>query len=159
MKNTTAEGGIATARQPEDASTVANRRRSFLHEKVWLSIGISISVLLPCFWHQRIEAGDLGSHTYNAWLAQLIERGQAPSLYTVQQWNNVLADIVLTRIARVLGFPMAEKIVVGIAKGVFLSVDVDDFFALGDGGERLIDDFESFERLRGGVKLNATGGL
>jgi hypothetical protein len=37
---------------------------------------------------------------------------------------------------------------------VFLSVDVDDLFALGDGGERLVDDFERFERLGGGVELS-----
>ena len=36
---------------------------------------------------------------------------------------------------------------------VFLSVDVNDLFALGDGGERLVDDFERFERLRRGVQL------
>ena len=37
---------------------------------------------------------------------------------------------------------------------VFLSVDVDDFFALGDRGQRLVDDFERFERLGGGVELS-----
>ena len=38
--------------------------------------GFAISALLvvPCWWHRRIEAGDLASHVYNAWLAQLIEK-------------------------------------------------------------------------------------
>ncbi len=36
---------------------------------------------------------------------------------------------------------------------VFLSVDVDDLFALGDGGQRLVDDLERLECLRGGVQL------
>jgi len=42
--------------------------------------GFAISALMvvPCWWHRRIEAGDLASHVYNAWLAQLIEKGQAP---------------------------------------------------------------------------------
>src|SRR5258707_6361749 len=39
---------------------------------------------------------------------------------------------------------------------IFLSVDIDDFFALGDGSERLVDDFEGFERLGGGVELSET---
>src|SRR5208283_5318417 len=37
---------------------------------------------------------------------------------------------------------------------VFLSVDVDDLFSLGDGGERLVDNFERFERLGSGVELS-----
>jgi len=28
---------------------------------------ISIILLVPCYWHSHIEAGDLGSHMYNAW--------------------------------------------------------------------------------------------
>ena len=36
---------------------------------------------------------------------------------------------------------------------VFLSVDVNDFFALGDGGQRLVDDLESFQRFGRGVEL------
>jgi hypothetical protein len=79
----------------------------------WLRIvAISAILLVPCFWHKRIEAGDLASHTYNAWLAQLIERGSAPGLYLVQQWNNVLVDISLAKLGGLLGFAAAEKIVV-----------------------------------------------
>ena len=36
---------------------------------------------------------------------------------------------------------------------VFLSVDVDDFFSLGDRGQRLVDDLQRFERFGGGVEL------
>jgi hypothetical protein len=74
---------------------------------------------LPCFWHHRIEAGDLGSHTYNAWLAQLIARGQAPGLFIVRQWNNVLADVMLTRLGSMVGVLVAEKIVVSVSVLVF----------------------------------------
>jgi hypothetical protein len=56
----------------------------------WIPILLlSVLVLLPCYWHRRIEAGDLGSHTYNAWLALLVSKGQAPGLHVVRQWNNV----------------------------------------------------------------------
>jgi hypothetical protein len=85
---------------------------AFVAER-WLGIvAISAILLLPCFWHKRIEAGDLASHTYNAWLAQLIERGDAPGLYLVRQWNNVLVDISLVKLGGVIGFGAAEKIVV-----------------------------------------------
>jgi hypothetical protein len=73
---------------------------------------LSVVLLIPCFWHQRIEAGDLPSHVYNAWLAQLIEKGQAPGLYLAKQWNNVLFDVTLLKVANHLGFSAAQKIVV-----------------------------------------------
>jgi len=50
---------------------------------------LSALLAVPCFWHRRIEAGDLASHVYNAWLGQLIEKGQAPGLYLVSRWDNV----------------------------------------------------------------------
>ena len=79
----------------------------------WLPVlAISAVLLLPCFWHKRIEAGDLASHTYNAWLAQLIARGNAPGLYLVRQWNNVLVDLALAKLGNAVGFVAAEKIVV-----------------------------------------------
>jgi hypothetical protein len=73
----------------------------------------------PCLWHRRIEAGDLGSHVYNAWLAQLIARGQAPGLYLVRRWNNVLFDWILLQVSNVVGFAAAEKIVVAASVFVF----------------------------------------
>ena len=80
---------------------------------------MSVGVLAPCWWHRRIEAGDLASHTYNAWLAQLIDRGQAPGLWLARQWNNVLFDIALTDLGRLIGLGPAEKIVVSAAVLVF----------------------------------------
>ncbi len=74
---------------------------------------------MPCFWHRRIEAGDLGSHTYNAWLAQLIARSQAPGLFIVRQWNNVLADVMLTGLGSIVGVQVAEKMVVSLSVLVF----------------------------------------
>src|SRR6266704_3528938 len=76
-------------------------------------------LLLPCVWHRRIEAGDLASHVYNAWLAQLIEKGQAPGLYLSNQWNNVLFDVVLLRTAKLVGFPAAQRIIVSVCVLIF----------------------------------------
>ncbi|HEV2296996.1 MAG TPA: hypothetical protein VGR72_00580 [Candidatus Acidoferrales bacterium] len=72
---------------------------------------ISAAALLPCLVQRRIQGGDFASHVYNAWLAHLIRQGQAPGLYIVHQWNNILVDIALDRLANVFGFAAAEKIV------------------------------------------------
>jgi hypothetical protein len=79
----------------------------------WLRVLLLSGLLaLPCFWHRRIEAGDLASHVYNAWLAQLIEKGQAPGLYLVSRWNNVLFDFTLLHIGKAFGYSIGEKIAV-----------------------------------------------
>ena len=79
----------------------------------WLRVLLLSGLLaVPCFWHRRIEAGDLASHVYNAWLAQLIEKGQAPGLYLVGRWNNVLFDFTLLQLGKAFGYYIAEKIAV-----------------------------------------------
>jgi hypothetical protein len=80
---------------------------------------ISALVLVPCWWHRHIEAGDLASHVYNAWLAQLIQKGQAPGLYIAKQWSNILFDVAVLRVANLLGFAAAEKIVLSASGLVF----------------------------------------
>jgi hypothetical protein len=80
---------------------------------------ISAIILVPCFWHRRIEAGDLPSHVYNAWLAQLIEQGKAPGLYTVWQWTNVLFDFLLLYSAKLLGFVAGPTVVVAFTVLIF----------------------------------------
>jgi hypothetical protein len=76
---------------------------------------VSVVVVLPCFWHRHLEAGDLASHVYNAWLAHLIQNGQAPGLYIVRQWNNVLFDFTLIGLAKILGLHVAERIATSAA--------------------------------------------
>jgi hypothetical protein len=49
----------------------------------------SILVLLPCYWQARIQAGDLSSHIYNSWLAQLAEAGKLPGLIVANQATNI----------------------------------------------------------------------
>ena len=91
----------------------------FVYRRRWMILAVSILVLVPCFWHRRIEAGDLGSHVYNAWLAQLIEKDQAPGLYIARQWNNILFDISLLHLANFLGFAAAQKIAVSAGVLIF----------------------------------------
>ncbi len=81
--------------------------------------GLSLLLLVPCFWQPRIQAGDLSSHLYNAWLAQLIERGQAPGLTLARQSNNVLFDWMLSGLMRACGAAAAQRIAVSAAVLVF----------------------------------------
>ncbi|MGH9715119.1 MAG: hypothetical protein ACRD4R_00085 [Candidatus Acidiferrales bacterium] len=91
----------------------------FLREH-WLRMtAISALVLLPCFWHAEIEADDLGSHLYNAWLVQLIRRGQAPGLWITHPWTNVLFDYMLSGFGSVFGLHTGETTAVALAVLIF----------------------------------------
>src|SRR5271169_206915 len=80
---------------------------------------ISALLLIPCYWHAHIEAGDLGSHVYNAWLAELVEQGKAPGVYTVWKWDNVLFDLLLFYLAKAISLVAAEKIAVSLCVLLF----------------------------------------
>ncbi|MGA8366072.1 MAG: hypothetical protein ACLQMT_07895 [Candidatus Acidiferrales bacterium] len=102
-------------------SAVPTLRQSFqyVHEH-WLAFfGVSAIVLTPCFWHRHIAAADLGSHLYNAWLVELIRRGQAPGLWVAHQWTNVLFDYLLSGLGAVFGLRAAEKMAVSLAVLIF----------------------------------------
>jgi hypothetical protein len=72
----------------------------------------SVVLVLPCFWQSRIQAGDLSSHIYNAWLATLIEQGRATGLYLKPQWTNTLFDLALIQLWRLAGPGAAQRIAV-----------------------------------------------
>jgi hypothetical protein len=92
---------------------------SFLRESCLAVVVISALLVIPCFWHSRIQAGDLGSHVYNAWLAQLIENHQVSGLTMVHQLSNIFFDLLLLQFGNLLGFVAAEKIVVSFAVLLF----------------------------------------
>jgi len=92
---------------------------AFLRESNLRILFLSVVLVIPCVWHRHIEAGDLASHVYNAWLAQLIEKGQAPGLYNAKQWNNVLFDVALLRVANLMDIGEAQKIVVSVCALIF----------------------------------------
>jgi len=96
-----------------------NATLTFLRRSRWVVLAMSAAVLIPCFWHRRIEAGDLGSHVYNAWLAQLTEKGQAPGLYIARRWDNILFDVLLLGLAKAAGFAAAQRIAVSLCVLVF----------------------------------------
>jgi hypothetical protein len=78
-----------------------------------------VFVLIPCLWHRRIAAGDLASHMYNAWLAQLIERGQVTGLWLATRWNNVLFDLLVSGLGRLFSLQVTEKIAVMVCVLIF----------------------------------------
>jgi hypothetical protein len=91
----------------------------FVRSNAFAVAALSALLLIPCFWHRHIQAGDLGSHIYNAWLAQLAERHEVTGLVVVRQWSNVLFDLLVLHVADLLGFVAAEKIAVSLAVLIF----------------------------------------
>jgi hypothetical protein len=79
----------------------------------------SLAILAPCFWQSRLQAGDLGSHIYNAWLAQLIYEGKAPGLEIVGLHSNVLFDWMLSGLFAA-GAGAAQRTAVAAAVLVFV---------------------------------------
>jgi hypothetical protein len=98
---------------------IAAKSSSALFKSGLLSLLISLLLLVPCFWHEHIQAGDLGSHTYNTWLAQLIEQGKARGLYLATQWQNVLFDLLLSYGCKIFGFALGEKLAVSLCVLIF----------------------------------------
>jgi hypothetical protein len=80
---------------------------------------LSILFVIPCFWQSRIQAGDLSSHVYNAWLASLISQGKIPGLWIARQSNNVLFDLDLEWLMRYVGSGAAQRIAVSSMALIF----------------------------------------
>ncbi|HEY1239606.1 MAG TPA: hypothetical protein VGF16_03570 [Bryobacteraceae bacterium] len=76
--------------------------------------------MFPCFWQSRIQAGDLSSHIYNAWLVELIERGQLPGLAVARQTTNVVFDWMLSALLHALGAEWAQRLSVSLAVLIFV---------------------------------------
>lgn len=80
---------------------------------------VSLLLLVPCLWQSRIQAGDLSSHVYNAWLASQVSSGTLHGVSIARQWNNVLFDLELSFFASHFGFGVAQRIAVGLAVLIF----------------------------------------
>ena len=82
-------------------------------------VALSLLVLAPCFWHSRIQAGDLSSHVYNAWLTEQVEMRPVPGLAIVPQYSNVLFDLMLSNGMRLYGSDSTQKIAVAACVLIF----------------------------------------
>ena len=90
------------------------------HPRLLYALALA-AALLPCFWQSRIQAGDLGSHIYNAWLAQLAAAGQAPGIVVVPQTTNILFDWMLSAFLSAFGADLAQRFAVSLAVLAFVS--------------------------------------
>jgi hypothetical protein len=98
---------------------MANRMVVFATANWQKVLIISGALLVPCFWHKPLLAGDLGSHVYNAWLVHLTTNGQATGLWISPQWTNVLFDWILGGLASVLPIRFAGKLAASFAAMLF----------------------------------------
>jgi len=104
----------------ETATAVSSGRDAHGKFPNWMAIPLFSAVLLiPCFWQSRIQATDLSSHIYNAWLASQIHQGLAPGLWIAPQSNNVLFDLVLEWLLVHVGANAAQRIAVSASVLVF----------------------------------------
>jgi hypothetical protein len=88
-------------------------------KRSWYAL-VSLALIAPCFWQPRLQAGDLSSHIYNAWLVHMIESGRAEGLQVVGQTTNVLFDLLLGGLYRVCGAEWAQRLAVSAAVLVFV---------------------------------------
>ena len=80
----------------------------------FLYCAISAALLTPCFWQPRLGGADLSKHIYNSWMTVQFENGRTLGLMMVHQWTNVLFDIVLSGLLRVVGSEAAQRLTVSI---------------------------------------------
>ena len=80
---------------------------------------VFVLFLIPCYWQSRIQAGDLSSHLYNAWLATLIAQGKAPGLWIEHRSNNVLSDLAMQWLFQHGGPGLAQRFLVSAAVLIF----------------------------------------
>src|SRR5580658_2720515 len=83
--------------------------------KSWRYLAASVLLLAPCYWQPRLQAGDLSSHIYNAWLVQLIESGRTTGLAVARQSTNILFDLILSGLYRAVGAQAAQRVAVSVA--------------------------------------------
>lgn len=113
------ETTICLPEQPAPAGNASLVRLAQGIRKLAPAIALSAVLLVPCFWQSRIQAGDLSSHVYNAWLATLTDQGKVEGLVIVHQWTNVVFDLLLKWLLQTVGAEAAQRIAVPAAVLVF----------------------------------------
>jgi hypothetical protein len=79
----------------------------------WIQVLLcSGAILIPCFWHKHIQACDLGSHLYIAWLTQAVQHGYLPGFHLAHKYTNVLVDLLLSNLFPFFGPSGTERTVV-----------------------------------------------
>jgi hypothetical protein len=109
---------ILSAEKTEEREGPGHQKCS-ARQRVIRILLLSILFQIPCFWQSRIQAGDLSSHVYNAWLASLISQGKVRGLWIASQSNNVLVDIELEWLMQHVGLGAAQRIAVSSTALIF----------------------------------------
>ncbi len=87
--------------------------------EVLLALAIAVAILIPCFWQDHIEAGDLASHLYNAWLVGQIQRTGIAGLTVAHPLTNVLSDGIMAVLIGPLGPAWTARLICGVAVETF----------------------------------------
>src|ERR1039457_1291581 len=109
-----------TDRSVTPAASPGRRGLAALIGSKWVYALVSLLFLIPCYWQPRIQGGDLWSHIFNSWLSQLIESGRLQGLVMVQQTTNILFDLILSGLFKVVGPEAAQRIAVSLAVLTFV---------------------------------------
>ena len=81
---------------------------------------VSLLLLAPCHWQPNLEGGDISSHLYSSWLARLIESGRAQGLEAIHQTTNLLFDLILNGLLKLVGAEAAQRISVSLVVLTFV---------------------------------------
>jgi hypothetical protein len=109
----------ATGSQANEREEVNQHKPRLQRGPVAAFVLLSLTILAPCFWQPQIEATDLPSHLYNAWLYLLVRAGKLPGLSLAHQHTNILADILLQHALSWLGPWWASHLLAAVSVLVF----------------------------------------
>ncbi|GIU77194.1 MAG: hypothetical protein KatS3mg005_0432 [Bryobacteraceae bacterium] len=90
-----------------------------MRRRVYAHIAVSLLLIAPVLLQKHVQAGDLASHLYNAWLVLLVKSGEPLGLEIVPQYSNVMFDWWLEGLWRIGGPAFAEKAAVSVSLLLF----------------------------------------
>ena len=112
------QSGDIASRQT-DTSSSSEQTWLHTHRRDVLVAFLSLLIILPCIWQPRIHSLDLPSHTYNAWLASVLQRQPVEGVILTSPRTNIVFDMLLAGTAKITGFAAAETIAVVVAVLIF----------------------------------------
>ncbi len=77
-------------------------------------------LLLPVFWTPRVQAVDMASHTYGAWLTSSVRAGAHAGVSLERVHTNLLVDVMLQGLLLFTGPVWAERIAMSMALLAFV---------------------------------------
>src|SRR5690349_17260672 len=105
------------ATPPEASSELHAAGRATKKRTAYALLALLVSI--PSIWQLHIQADDLSSHLYNAWLANQVSVGQLPGLYLARQFTNVFFDHLLSLLLKTGSVVLAEHAAVLVAVQIF----------------------------------------